>query len=212
MRRRSPMRNDVVDPGSETAAFNVPHVQFDRTVGLRTVGDRERTALAVFQHHIQVLTRQPLERRFAVVRQQAQADHIRCEPPLVIHTHIQLATRDVFHRRHFARLQQQVARPAPPDTTAPHDAPAHWRSSATGGLNGYSQRPCSNVALQLPHTPARQEYGNATPARCAASSTVSPGSHRKWWPDGLRVTVGTRHIVAVMRADNNAGSTPRNQR
>ena len=100
--------------------------------------------------------------------------------------------------------------------TAWHSSTARWASalalSASGGLRGYSQCPCSKVALQLPQTPERQEYGKATPARCAASSTVSPSATENWRSEDFRVTVCTRRIVVAIAGDNNAGSHHGNQR
>ena len=64
----------------------------------------------------------------------------------------------------------------------------------------------------LPQTPERQEYGKATPARCAASSTVSPSATENWRSEDFRVTVCTRRIVVAIAADNNAGSHHGNQR
>jgi hypothetical protein len=66
--------------------------------------------------------------------------------------------------------------------------------------------------LELAQTPARHEYVNATPARCAASSKVSTGATGKRRPEDLRVTMGTGCIVATIAADNNAGSLHGNQR
>jgi hypothetical protein len=59
--------------------------------------------------------------------------------------------------------------------------------------------------LQLPQTPARQEYGKATPARCAASSTVSPTATGNWRPDSLRVTVNVKGIRSDPASMNGCG-------
>ena len=202
----------------EAPAGNAPHVQFDRVVLVRRIGEGEGAPRAVLEHDVDVLAGGELQRPF--LRQgEAHAHHVVCQ---ALERHHAAGVQLLRGARRFEALHidHDVACRAPRSTSAPCRGPSSRRAARWAGKADGSPRRARRCRCTRRRRRCGIRRAGPGPRASPASSKVSPSRNSIWawnpsapWTTAwLPTFLGRARSAAATAAAAQQGGAARRQR